>query len=100
MEDGKGLVMSWQEKTHNFLKISQKLSVRVGQTCSACCTVTDWFRKLIREESLTQRVSPSKLLLDNRIDVLIANVLEQAPFIQCIRSARPSSALAHQYGGT
>jgi hypothetical protein len=42
--------------------------------------ITDWIRKLNREEDIIQRASSSQCLPDNRIDIRIANSLEQAPF--------------------
>jgi hypothetical protein len=55
IEDTEELVMYWQEKGYTAPKRYQKLRACVGRTCSAYSTVTDWIRKLNREEDITQR---------------------------------------------
>jgi predicted transcriptional regulator len=73
MEDSEALVIYWHEKGHDARTIHRKLSARAGRIGPGYSTVTNWIRRLVRNEDITRRAFGSGRLPDTRIDALIAD---------------------------
>jgi hypothetical protein len=80
MEDAKVLVIHWHEKDYSAMKMCTKLLARAREACPADSTITNWIRAFTRGEDIHGHASGGERLPDDRVDILIINVLEESPF--------------------
>ena len=76
----KHLVIYWHSKELGAQEIYEKCCVHFGKQSVAYSTITDWLRKLNRNENILVRKTGSGRLSDPFIDTKIMKELNEPPF--------------------